>query len=107
LQLYLSKCSNANVVFVESPIGVGFSYEDGVGPDDYRSDDDTTARDAHTFLVNFLKAHPQFIGRDTWLTGESYAGVYVPTLSHQIVSQTKQSPLAAQLAKQFKGVAVS
>jgi len=49
------------------------------------------------FLKNFLKMEfPEFLGRDTWFTGESYGGVYVPMLTDLVVN----SP---ELVNQFKG----
>lgn len=67
----------ANVVFMESPAGVGFSYSvDG----DLRADDDTTANQNHLALKSFLEKFPQFKNSPLYLTGESYGGVYLPTL---------------------------
>lgn len=68
----------ANVIFMESPAGVGFSYAvDG----DIKADDDTTAKQNHLALRSFLRKFPQFKGRPLYLTGESYGGVYLPTLA--------------------------
>ena len=35
-------------------------------------------------LRAFLKRFPHFMGRDFFITGESYAGIYVPTLSKAV-----------------------
>lgn len=68
----------ANVVFMESPAGVGFSYAvDG----SVRADDDSTAKQNHHALRSFLNKFPQFKDRPLYLTGESYGGVYLPTLA--------------------------
>jgi serine carboxypeptidase-like clade 2 len=74
----------ANVVYLEQPAGVGFSYSDT--PSDYNTDDLKAAEDNFRFIEGFLKENPKFIGRDIWLTGESYAGVYIPTLTRQILN---------------------
>lgn len=67
----------ANVLFLESPAGVGFSYAaDG----SITADDDTTAKQNHQALVSFFEKFPQYKGRELFLTGESYGGVYLPTL---------------------------
>jgi len=39
-------------------------------------------------LEGFLQEFPDYIGRDTWLSGESYAGVYIPTLTAAIINHT-------------------
>jgi len=37
------------------------------------------------FVSNFIKVFPEFSQCDIWLTGESYGGVYIPSLAAQIV----------------------
>ncbi|RHN45687.1 putative carboxypeptidase C [Medicago truncatula] len=67
----------SNIIYLDSPAGVGFSYSKNLS--DYKSAGDVkTASDTYTFLLKFL-ANPLFI------SGESYAGVYVPTLADLIV----------------------
>ncbi|KAG6487787.1 hypothetical protein ZIOFF_056394 [Zingiber officinale] len=75
----------ANVLFLESPAGVGFSYSNTTS--DYaRSGDRRTATDALVFLINWFKRFPEYKGRDFFITGESYAGNYVPQLAHAILN---------------------
>ena len=44
-----------------------------------------TAMDNHAAIVNFLKGFPEFKKNTFYVTGESYGGIYVPTLSSRIV----------------------
>lgn len=67
----------ANVLFLESPAGVGFSYSNDLI--DVHTDD-STARENHLALRNFMKKFPQYKSNPLYLSGESYAGVYLPTL---------------------------
>ncbi|XP_030950498.1 serine carboxypeptidase II-3-like [Quercus lobata] len=76
--------SVANVIFLESPAGVGFSYSN-TSSDYSKSGDKRTAEDSYTFLVNWLERFPQYKTRDFFITGESYAGHYVPQLAHTIL----------------------
>ena len=62
----------ANVLFIEQPAGVGFSYPNAT------IDDATTASDTYEALVAFFAAHPELEGRDFYVAGESYGGHYVP-----------------------------
>ena len=48
----------ANIVFVEQPIGVGFSWS--TNKTDYTSNDKLAAKDNLTFTLNFLEAFPMF-----------------------------------------------
>ncbi|KAL2334301.1 hypothetical protein Fmac_015514 [Flemingia macrophylla] len=75
----------ANLLFLESPAGVGFSYSNRTS-DLYTAGDQRTAEDAYTFLVNWFERFPQYKHRDFYIAGESYAGHYVPQLA-QIVNR--------------------
>ena len=77
----------ANMVYLEAPCGVGFSYSD-VGGDDYAATDDTAAADNLAAVEAFFAKFPEFQNRSLYLTGESYAGIYVPTLAEAIVKAT-------------------
>ncbi|KAK7853232.1 serine carboxypeptidase-like 40 [Quercus suber] len=74
----------ANVLFLESPAGVGFSYSNTT-KDYSTSGDRRTARDNYVFLLNWLKRFPEYKNRDFYVAGESYAGHYVPQLAHTIL----------------------
>lgn len=67
----------ANVLFLESPTGVGFSYDKKLLN---VHTDDTTAKENHLSLKSFFKKFPQYKNNALYLSGESYAGVYLPTL---------------------------
>ena len=62
----------ANMVYLEAPCGVGFSYSD-VGGDDYAATDDTAAADNLRAVEAFYVKFPEFANRSLYLTGESYA----------------------------------
>jgi len=76
---------NANVLFVDSPAGVGFSTSKPGS-----TGDDQTAQEALEFLQGFLAEHPEYSGRPVWLAGESYAGHYVPNLATAIVNANRE-----------------
>ncbi|XP_064477215.1 lysosomal protective protein-like isoform X1 [Ornithodoros turicata] len=76
----------ANVLFLESPAGVGFSYDPSKPIDyDYGTNDDQTADDNYLSIVDFFRKFPNFQGNEFYATGESYAGVYVPMLVQRIL----------------------
>jgi len=77
---------------MEAPFGVGFSY----APYPYISNDTGTAQDNYDFLLGFMDQFPQYQGREFWISGESYGGVYIPTLT-DIIVQNKTGPLYSQL----------
>ncbi|MFS7935580.1 putative carboxypeptidase D [Helianthus anomalus] len=81
----------ANLLFLDSPVGVGYSYSN-TSSDITSNGDKRTAEDALQFLLNWLERFPEYKGRDFYLTGESYAGHYVPQLSQAIVRYNKANP---------------
>ncbi|KAB1225987.1 Serine carboxypeptidase 24 [Morella rubra] len=86
LSLYLNKYSwnrVANILFLESPAGVGFSYTN-TSSDLKDSGDERTAQDALVFLIRWMSRFPQYQHREFYLAGESYSGHYVPQLAKRI-----------------------
>ncbi|GLJ12192.1 hypothetical protein SUGI_0186370 [Cryptomeria japonica] len=69
----------ANVVFLDSPIGVGFSYSNTTSDYDIGGDQ-MTAQYNYIFLLNWFERYPQYKHRDFYIAGESYAGNYIPQL---------------------------
>ncbi|KAJ0915757.1 putative carboxypeptidase D [Helianthus annuus] len=78
----------ANLLFLDSPVGVGYSYSN-TSSDITSNGDNRTAADSLQFLLNWLERFPQYKGRDFYIAGESYAGHYVPQLSQAIVRYNK------------------
>lgn len=89
---------NASVLFLEAPACVGFSYDLN---DDCASDDDLTSSSNYMALQDFFSnKFPEYQNNEFYITGESYAGIYVPTLSQRVVEGQSEYPL------NFKGFAV-
>ncbi|KAH0760132.1 hypothetical protein KY290_023625 [Solanum tuberosum] len=96
--------SEANIIFLESPAGVGFSYTN-TSSDFNFSGDRTTARDSYTFLVNWLERFPEYKANDFYLIGESYAGHYVPQLAQLILQHNNNSNKTISTIN-LKGIAI-
>ncbi|KAI3873073.1 hypothetical protein MKX03_036905 [Papaver bracteatum] len=86
----------ANMLYLETPVGVGFSYTTETTSDD----DDTatigdkiTARDNLVFLQRWFLKFPQYKHRDLFITGESYAGHYIPQLAELMIQFNKKDKL--------------
>lgn len=82
----------ANMVFIEQPVGVGFSKTDL--KIDYG--DEQAASDNHRFVVGFYKRFSQYASQDFYISSESYGGHYMPTLAKKLVD--------AGDVPQFRGV---
>ena len=90
----------SNMVFLEQPVGVGFSYSDN--DDDYRIGDSQAAKDNLETILQFIKRFPQYSNSPLYITSESYGGHYMPTLADEIV---KYNEANGNLLN-FKGFAV-
>ena len=94
----------ANVIFLESPAGVGFSFSRNTT--DYDTvGDQRTAEDSYVFLVKWLERFPEYEGRDFYIAGESYGGHYVPQLATVIMSMNRFPSLLPRI--NLQGIFVS
>ncbi|KAF8450906.1 Alpha/Beta hydrolase protein [Boletus edulis BED1] len=76
--------NEANIFFLDQPVGVGYSYAD-FGETVETTED--AARNAHAFVTIFFETFNQFSGRRFHLSGESYAGRYLPVFASEIYDQ--------------------
>ncbi|KAJ7614602.1 peptidase S10 serine carboxypeptidase [Mycena polygramma] len=78
--------SEANIFFLDQPVGVGFSYAD------YGETIETTedaAKNVYAFISLFFESFPEFTGRALHLSGESYGGRYLPVFASEIYDQNQ------------------
>lgn len=73
---------NHNVIYIDNPVGTGYSFVDDERG--YATNETHVGRDVHTALVQFFILFPEFQQNEFYVTGESYAGKYVPAVSHAI-----------------------
>lgn len=85
----------ANMVYIEQPVGVGFSYST---EREYACTDDTAAADNLAALTSFFEKYPTLRDRELFIFGESYAGIYVPTLAEAILKSQNTSLNLAGIA---------
>jgi cathepsin A (carboxypeptidase C) len=72
----------SNMVYVDQPVGTGFS-----SASTFVHDENQIAVDFYVFLMGFLKKYPEFEQRPIYITGESYAGHYIPAIAAYIHRQ--------------------
>lgn len=73
------------MLYLESPRDVGFSYRDPSFPQNNTYNDDYTVADNAEFLELFTQRFPEYAGRDFYISGESYAGFYIPVLTREVI----------------------
>ena len=70
------------MLYIESPAGVGYSY--GETSADRTFDDTTSAQDNLNVILGWYEKFPEYKSHDLYISGESYAGIYVPLASYNI-----------------------
>uniref|UniRef100_A0ACD5U979 Uncharacterized protein n=1 Tax=Avena sativa TaxID=4498 RepID=A0ACD5U979_AVESA len=78
----------SSMMYLDSPAGVGMSYSSNKS--DYTTGDMKTAADAHTFLLKWFELYPELQSNPFYISGESYAGIYIPTLADEVVKGTQK-----------------
>ncbi|KAK9466806.1 Alpha/Beta hydrolase protein [Lipomyces arxii] len=74
----------ANVLFVDNPLGTGFSFVD---TDSYLHELPEMVNDFMTFMDTFFDLFPQYLVDDMYIAGESYAGMYIPYITDAILAR--------------------
>lgn len=69
----------ANILFIESPSQVGFSTGQA------NHDDSEVAKENIAALVSFFNKFPEYKRNKFFISGESYAGVYIPFLTNEVI----------------------
>ena len=64
----------ANMVFIEQPSGVGFSYS--LTESDYTTNDNQSAADNYEFIKQWLNLFPNYQSNDFYIASESYGGQF-------------------------------
>ena len=89
----------ANFLYIESPAGVGFSK---IKDPKMFFDDTIAAKSLNIGLQNFFSLFTEYQKNDFYITGESYAGVYIPYLVEQI-TQNENNEIKLNLKGIFIG----
>jgi carboxypeptidase C (cathepsin A) len=76
----------ANIVYLDQPVGVGYSYG-------HLNITDVSQVKAHTllFLKGFYEKHPEMKRRNFFITGESYGGKYEPAMASAIIDYNAEA----------------
>jgi carboxypeptidase C (cathepsin A) len=96
---------NANMLYIESPAGVGFSIwtdEDKTTNDTIQSADAIAA--VHFFFTQFPEYKTN--NNELFVSGESYGGIYVPYLAWEIFTFNNKTETAEEDKINLKGFLV-
>ncbi|KAF8684459.1 serine carboxypeptidase [Rhizoctonia solani] len=77
--------THANMLFLDQPINVGYSYSKNGGV----NTSPVAAEDVWSFLELFVNRFPEYSG-SLHISGESYGGTYLPNIAHVIHTKNKE-----------------
>ncbi|KAJ9586811.1 hypothetical protein L9F63_019597, partial [Diploptera punctata] len=86
---------NHSIIFIDSPVGTGFSYTDDEAG--YASDEVQIGDELYTAMTQFLTLFPELQKVPFYITGESYGGKYVPALGYTIHQRNPTSKFKINL----------
>ncbi|KAI5301331.1 Cell death protease [Ascosphaera pollenicola] len=78
----------ANMLFVDQPLGTGFSY---ANTDSLDHEMVQVADHMVTFLENWFAIFPQYQSDDLYVAGESYAGQHIPYIAKAIIDRNQRT----------------
>ncbi|XP_030449788.1 serine carboxypeptidase-like 50 [Syzygium oleosum] len=90
------------LLFLDNPIGVGFSV--AASPEEIPRDQFTVAKHLFAAITAFVKLNRAFKSRPIYVTGESYAGKYVPAIGYYTLKWNAELPPSQRL--NLAGVAI-
>ncbi|KAH8824467.1 carboxypeptidase C [Flagelloscypha sp. PMI_526] len=82
--------NHANMIFLDQPVNVGFSYAE---PGTSVSDSTVSAEDVYAFLEIFLNRYPKYASAPFHVAAESYGGHYGPHIVSEIYKKNKELAL--------------
>lgn len=78
----------ANLLFVDNPVGTGFSYVDG---DSLLRELPEMADQFVAFLEKFFALFPEYVNDELYIAGESYAGQHIPYVAQAILDRNERA----------------
>ncbi|KAJ5112127.1 hypothetical protein N7532_000172 [Penicillium argentinense] len=93
----------ANLLFVDQPVGTGFSY---AATDSYLHDLEPLAGHFITFLEKFFELFPEYERDDLYFAGESWAGQSIPYIARAVKERNKIAKQEGKTTWPLKGLLI-
>jgi carboxypeptidase C (cathepsin A) len=90
--------NEVHLLFIDNPFGAGYSF--AAKSDDYVTNMTEMAKNLYSALDKLVTKYPKWFDREFYITGESFAGHYIPVIAYTILNKGEY------LSKQLKGVAI-
>ncbi|PIA61736.1 hypothetical protein AQUCO_00200018v1 [Aquilegia coerulea] len=90
------------LLFIDNPIGTGFSIAET--REEIPKDQETVGKHLFIAIRKFVALNPSFKSRPIYITGQSYAGKFVPAIGYYILQQNSRLRLSQHV--NLMGVAI-
>lgn len=98
----VSWARDAHLIAMDNPLGVGYSYTGSSAR--MATNQSTVGADLYEAIRQFMELFPHLRGNDFFVTGESYAGKYVPAAAYTIHERNAHAPPSQHI--NLKGIAI-
>jgi vitellogenic carboxypeptidase-like protein len=71
-----------SLLYIDNPVGTGYSFTSNDAG--YTRTQNDVARDLYSALAQFFQIYTDYASSPFYVTGESYAGKYVPSIGYKI-----------------------
>ncbi|KAH9524323.1 hypothetical protein Btru_054149 [Bulinus truncatus] len=78
-----SWAENFSMLYIDNPVGVGYSYTES-GERGYRTSQDGYSKDLQEFIEQFYVMFPEYLQRQLYIGGQSYAGKFVTSFAYRL-----------------------
>lgn len=95
---------NHNLIYIDNPVGTGFSFTDA--DEGYAKNEVDVGRDLLEGLQQFFQVFPHLQSNEFFVSGESYAGKYVPAVGHAILQDSRRTTDTGKPKINLKGLAI-
>jgi len=92
--------SDFSMIYIDNPVGTGFSFTtDKAG---FCTDQICVGDNLYSLITQFFQVFPDYAKNDFYITGESYAGKYIPSFAYKIYQMNQHTSTKVNL----KGIAI-
>lgn len=84
---------NHSILYIDQPVGTGFSFTSGP----FLTDQEQIADHLYSGLIQFFTLFPELQKNGFFISGESYAGKYIPSLGSKIHHNNQNASLKINL----------
>lgn len=96
--------SDYHLLFIDNPIGAGFSF--AASDDDYVTNFTQMSSNLYYMINQLNDKYPTWFQRDFYIFGESYAGHWIPAISHKILLENKLAAISGKFVVPLRGIGI-